>query len=222
MKRPRVRPKRPDPSAIVTADPAYPVDARRHQLDVVYQGVRGAFSEEAARRLLGNVEATGLGARLAGLPTLSAILVALQSGHARYAVVPVHNSIAGSVPGADAIFRLDGARIEAQLEMPIEQCLVAPKGTRLAGLRRIVSHPMAIGQCRMFLDARPWIRIERHADTAGALAWLIESSATDAAAIASERAAEIWGGTVLERSIQDGIDNRTTFVMVSGPAVQRT
>jgi prephenate dehydratase len=90
-------------------------------------------------------------------------------------------------------------------------------------VRRVVSHPVALDQCRRFLTARPWLRTEPHHDTSGALAMLIESSASGAAAIASERAADIWGGVVLKRDIQDHADNVTTFVLISrDPRANRT
>lgn len=174
---------------------------------VIYQGTSGAFSEEAARRLLGPAVS------LRGLPTLEAVRDALQSGFAQYAVVPVRNSIAGEVPGASAICQMAGTRVEAQISLPIVQCLIVPPGTARADVRRVVSHPMAIAQCRRYLDSLPW-RLESHDDTAGALRMIIESGAPDAAVIAGESAVNVWGGRVLRRGIQDRKDNRTTFALV--------
>jgi prephenate dehydratase len=193
------------------ADPAYPADGVYH---AVYQGVRGSFSEEAARRMLGRL---GKDARLLGVPSLEAVRCALQTGLARRAVVPTHNSIAGDVPGADAITRLAGARVEAEFALPIVQCLVAPPGTTLASVRRVLSHPMALAQCRRFLASRPWLRADPHDDTAGALQVLMESAShavPHAAAIAGERAAKVWGGVILQHGIQDTADNCTTFVLI--------
>ena len=195
----------------MSAEPAYPADGVYH---AVYQGVRGSFSEEAARRMLGRL---GQDARLLGVPSLEAVRCALQTGLARRAVVPTHNSIAGDVPGADAIIGLTGARVEAELALPIVQCLVAPPGTTLASVRRVISHPMALAQCHRFLDSRPWLRAEPHDDTAGALQMLMQSTSvagSSAAAIAGERAAAVWGGVVLQRGIQDTEDNCTTFVLI--------
>jgi len=186
-------------------EPAYPADA-------VYQGVRGAFSEEAARTLMGT------NARLLGVPSLEAVQHALQQRLARRAVVPVRNSIAGDVPGADAIVRCANARIEAQIALPIVQCLIASPGATRRSVRRVISHPIAIAQCRRFLDARPWLHIEPHHDTAGAVQMIMESATRDAAAIASERAAGEWGATVLQRGIQDTDDNLTTFVLILFPS----
>jgi prephenate dehydratase len=211
MKQRRARREPPQQRAMnMDTDPAY---------TAVYQGTFGAFSEDAARLLLSpeSVRSIGLPAvepKLIGLPSLAAVRSSLEGGRARWAVIPVRNSIAGEVPGADAILRVDGARVVAEIAMPIVQCLVAPQSVTLHTLRKVVSHPMAIAQCRCFLSSQPWLRVERHDDTSGALEMLMVRPARDAAAIASERAAEVWGGVVLKRAIQDRPDNHTTFVLV--------
>jgi len=204
----------------MATDPDYPSVGA---IDAVYQGARGAFSEDAAILLLraaGAVapmhptSALNVAPRLLGMGSLHDLSVALQSGLARYAVVPVHNSIVGDVPGADTILRSTGAHVVAETTLPIVQCLVAPSGTTRDAIRRVVSHPVALAQCRRFLDACPQLRIESHDDTAGALKMLVDLTVTDAAAIASARAAHVWRGVILRQGIQDSADNFTTFVLL--------
>ena len=206
-------------------DPDYPsplvIDAMiGAAIDAVYQGARGAFSEEAAALLL---RAVGTGApQLLGVRSLDDLGAALQGGRVRYAIVPLHNSIAGDVPGAGAILRIPGAHIVAETTLPIVQCLVAPAGITRDAVRRVVSHPVALGQCRRFLDSHPHLRVESHDDTAGALKMLIDLSVSDAAAIAGARAARVWGGVVLQRGIQDSADNCTTFALLEQRGCRRS
>jgi prephenate dehydratase len=182
-------------------------------VDAAYQGAPGAFSEAAAAILLGSR------ARLLGLPTLEDVFHALGAGSARAAVVPLRNSVAGDVPGVRHLIRGAGVRIAATCVMPIEMCLVTPDGVEVDDVSRIVSHPIALAQCVRYLAARPSLVVESAFDTAGALVQILRDRRRDSAAIASERAAAIWGGTVLARGIQDRADNCTEFALVSNARV---
>jgi prephenate dehydratase len=173
-----------------------------------YQGAPGAFSEEAARAMLGP------DASLLPCRTLDDVAWSVVSGRAESAVVPVSNSIAGAVPGAVALVGNRDLRIVEEYTLPVSQTLVAPAGTTLFSARRVFSHPMALAQCRAFFAAHRHLRPVATFDTAGAVASvLLRGRATDAA-IGSVRAAAIWGGAVIARSIQDRPDNETRFVRI--------
>ncbi|HEY7474016.1 MAG TPA: prephenate dehydratase domain-containing protein [Vicinamibacterales bacterium] len=173
-----------------------------------YQGVPGAFSEDAALALAGAT------ASLAPCPTLADVFDALVAGHVRRAVVPIENTLAGRVPGCADLMARHGVRVVAERDQQITQALVAPPGVPLTAMRRVLSHPVAIAQCRRFLQAHPALSPVPVFDTAGAVAEIVRSGWTDAGAIASRRAAEVYGAVVLVDDIQDRPDNFTRFVLI--------
>lgn len=188
-------------------------DAPHATADAAYQGVPGAFSEEAARSFL------GVEARLVPCPTLEATFAALAEGTAPAAVVPIENSLAGPVPGCADLLARHEVHIVAEGVMRIAHALVAPPGVGRAAVRRVLSHPVAIAQCEAFFRRNPQVTPVPTFDTAGAVAEVVRERASDAAAIASARAAALYGAVILERDIQDQPDNFTRFLQISpGPA----
>lgn len=178
--------------------------------DVAYQGAPGAFSEDAAWALAGRE------ARLLPCRTLGDVASALRCRRAASAVVPLWNSIAGDVPGA-MTFVTSAAFIPiGALTLPIVQCLVARPGADLAGIVEVRSHPVALAQCERFFAAHPWLRQSPDFDTAGSVAAVARGRGRGPgqAAIASARAACLWGLSVLADGIQDTADNRTRFIHV--------
>ena len=173
-----------------------------------YQGVPGAFSEDAAIALVGTDVA------LNPCPSLVDVFEALTEGRVRQAVVPIENSLAGRVPGCAELIARHEVRIVGDRAHPIRQTLVAPAGVRLGAIRRVLSHPVAIAQCGRFLRAHPALSPVPVFDTAGAVAEITRSRAPDAGAIASRRAAELYGAVVLQDDIQDHPDNITRFLLI--------
>ena len=173
-----------------------------------YQGMPGAFSEEAARIML------GASASLLPCRTLEDVFAAIADGRAHSAVVPVSNSIAGDVPRCKALIARHTLRVVSEYDLPIAQALLASRGATLSTVRRVFSHPVALAQCGVFLSAHPALTPIVTFDTAGAVAEVIERGRPDEAAIGSVRAAHVWGATVLVQRIQDRADNRTRFVHV--------
>jgi len=191
-------------------------ERRRHgraltsTVSAAYQGSPGAFSETAAIGLLGG------GVRLEPHRTLEDVFDAVVQGRAQFGVVPIENSLAGSVPGcADLLGRHD-VHISAERIEIIQHALIAPPGVTLADVRRVLSHPVAIGQCEAFFHAHPDITAVPTFDTAGAVAEVMSLGATDAAAIASRRAADVHGGVVIAEDLQDRPDNSTRFLLIQG------
>lgn len=182
--------------------------------DGAYQGSPGAFSEEAARVLLGPE------ARLLPCATLEQTFAAVVSGRARRAVVPVENTLAGSIHKSyDLLFQNDLVII-GETVRHIDHALIALPGTSLGDLRRVLSHPMALAQCETFFKQHPGIEPVSVFDTAGALQTIVRDRLRDAAAIASQRAAEIYRGTVLLTGIQDHQENYTRFHLLAPAAEQ--
>lgn len=180
--------------------------------DAAYQGARGAFSEEAARALLGP-SATLLPCR-----TLADVFAALTTGAVTSAVIPTVNSIVGPVPNAAELTATHRATIVAEHDQPIDQSVIAPPGASLQGLRVVWSHPVALGQCGRWLKRQSWIQPNAAFDTAGAVAEVIDRGCCSHAAIASRRAADVYGGAILAERIQDRADNVTRFALVRSAA----
>jgi prephenate dehydratase len=179
--------------------------------DAAYQGARGAFSEEAARALLGP------SAALLPCRTLVDVFVALTSGAVASAVIPTVNSIVGPVPNAAELMAAHRSEVVAEHDQPIDQAVIAPSGASLEGLRVVWSHPVALGQCGRWLKRQSWIQPNAAFDTAGAVAEVIDRDCCSHAAIASRRAADVYGGAILAERIQDRADNVTRFALVRAP-----
>lgn len=176
--------------------------------DVAYQGAPGAFSEDAAHAL------TGAGTTMLPCPTLETVFAALTLGRAASAIVPVENNIAGAVPGVAALMNRFGVRVTGEVTMRIAHALIGLPGASIDRLTRVSSHPVALAQCGRFLRRHPHVAPLAAFDTAGAVADLVRCGNPADAAIASARAAVLWGAVVLENEIQDRADNLTRFVQV--------
>lgn len=178
-------------------------------LRIAFQGVPGAFSELAVAHWWPAEQAVGY-------ESFAEAIDAVVSGAADGGVIPVHNRIAGPVEAALAALAAAGPTIRVidETEVPVELCLMALPGVPREALRVVMSHPMALAQCRPFL-ATLGATVVEHADTAGAAREVRDRGARDTAAIAAERAAEAYGLTVLARRIQAAADNRTRFVRIA-------
>ena len=174
-------------------------------MKVAYQGVRGAYSESALSRHFGD------GAEAVGCAFSEQVFEAVESGRVDAGIVPVENSIAGLV-GVNTDLLLERAVFAtAETYHAIEHCLLAPKGARLEDVKAAVSHPVALAQCRDFLNARG-IRAVPEYDTAGSAELVAGRRAPGEAAIASRRCAEVYGLDVLAERISSAADNFTRFL----------
>ncbi len=175
---------------------------------VAYQGEPGAFGEEAVIGYFGK-EVTP-----APMPTFSAVCAAVESKTVDAGVLPLENSLAGTV--GDALDALaDGTlRVIGELLLPVRHQLLVLPGVSLQAIERVSSHWQALAQCERFLDGRGW-QIVPAADTAGAARQLAETGDHRAAAIASTRAADRYGLEVLATDIQDSDHNLTRFAVLA-------
>src|SRR5580704_10687645 len=153
---------------------------------VAFQGERGAFSEEATRKLL------GAGIDVLPCPRFEDVFHSLQDGAATGAVIPIENTLAGSVhENYDHLQRFDFP-IVAETNVRIVHNLMAPPGVPFSRIRRVYSHPVALNQCLDFFARHPQMERTPFYDTAGSVKMLMEEGIKDAAAIASSVAAEIY------------------------------
>jgi prephenate dehydratase len=173
-----------------------------------FQGEPGAFSEEALHELLGRY-AIGV-----PCPTWDATFAALIESDVDALLVPIENSLAGSVLRVYDLLLEHGLWITAEVILNIQHHLIACRGASLNTIRSVESHPMALAQCERLLTAHPeWTRIPAE-DTAGSVRHVIESGDPSRAAIAGLSAAALYGGTILLDDIQDDKRNFTRFVLL--------
>ncbi|MCA1633701.1 MAG: prephenate dehydratase [Acidobacteria bacterium] len=179
---------------------------------VAFQGERGAFSEEAAARLLGE------GVTLVPRPTFDSLFAAVAEGAADCALAPIENSLAGSVHRSYDLLLESSLHIAGEVVIPIRHCLIGCPGSTLDRIRTVESHPVALAQCERFFKAHPEIRRIATEDTAGSVARIVRCGDPTRAAIAGKRAAEIYGGSVLREPLEDHSENYTRFVLLAPSA----
>lgn len=181
-----------------------------HRPRVAFQGEHGAFSEEAAIKLLGpEIE-------LVPRPTFAALFRSLDEGVADYALAPIENNLIGIIRPSFDLLDQSSLVKTAEVIIPINQHLIGCPGASLAEIEEVQSHPAALAQCARFFVENPQIRKVEAEDTAGSVSYLIERGDHKLAAIAGRRAAELYGGSILKENIQDHQNNQTRFFLLSG------
>jgi prephenate dehydratase len=183
---------------------------------ISYQGEPGAFSDDAARRLVPGAETAGYG-------TFDDAAAAAQDGTVDLALLPVENSISGSVPRVyDVLWADPRLSIVDEIVYRVVQNLIGVDGASVEGLREVRSHPVALEQCRRFLATHAAMRATIVADTAGAVREIARLGDPAIGAIASAFAAERYGARVLAPAIQDVEDNFTRFFLLARDAPPRS
>lgn len=176
---------------------------------VAFQGERGAFSEEAALKLLGpEIE-------LVPRKTFEDLFESFDRGMADYLLAPVENTIAGVVQRSVDLLNASSLKVLDEVEIKIEQHLIGCTGSTFETIETVQSHAVALAQCKRFLETHPRLKPVVADDTAGSVAEVVRRRDPKLAAIAGQRAAEIYGATILRRSIQDQTENFTRFVLLS-------
>lgn len=175
---------------------------------VGFQGEPGAFSEEAAIALFGPV-------RTRGYESFDALVGAVDARQVDSGLLPCENSIHGPVARAyDLLYAHPHVRIVDETVHRIVQALVGPPGARLEDVRRVESHPVAIEQCRRYLNGMPGVEVVAVADTAGAVRSVVGAADPARAAIGPAASAERYGGVILAGAIQDEAENYTRFFVI--------
>ncbi|CAN5294418.1 prephenate dehydratase [soil metagenome] len=175
---------------------------------VAYQGEPGAFGEEA---VIGYFGADGV--TPVPMPTFSAVCAAVENGSVDAGVLPLENSLAGTVGDALDALAEGSLSVVGELLLPIRHQLLVLPGADLERVTRVSSHWQALAQCERFLSSRGW-QIVPSADTAGAARELAFSGNPNVAAIASLRAAERYGLEIAATDIQDSTHNVTRFAVL--------
>ena len=178
---------------------------------IAIQGEAGSFSHTAA------LETHGPSLRLVPCATFEELFHAVASGAAHRGIVPIENTLAGSVHENYDLLSAHQLHVVGETQVWIHHCLIARPGTELPEVRRVASHPVALAQCRRFFATHPNLVAVPSYDTAGSVRNLIagEGHANADAAIASALAAELYGGEVLAEGLEDHVENYTRFLVIA-------
>jgi len=173
---------------------------------VAFQGEPGAYSEQAVFEYFGSVETCPC-------ESFDAVFDSVYSGESQTALIPIENSLAGSIHQNYDLLLRHSLHITGEYLLRVRHCLIAAPGAVKTDIARVISHPQALGQCAGYLRALG-VKVEPAYDTAGSVKILKESGARTTAAIASRRAAEIYGMQVLDEGIEDNPENYTRFLTI--------
>ena len=172
---------------------------------VAFQGERGAYSEMATLQYFPDV-------KLLPLKSFQDVFDAAENGKVEYVVVPLENSIEGSVNEIYDLLLQTKMNVIGEIYQRVRHCLIANKGAKV--IRYVHSHPQALAQCRTYLQNKGLKPVPTY-DTAGAVKIIKENKMTDSAAIASKRAAELYDMKILDEGIEDRKNNYTRFFVLS-------
>jgi prephenate dehydratase len=181
---------------------------------IAFQGERGAFSEEAALKLLGADIA------LVPCPTFDATFSAIRSRAADYVLAPMENSLAGSVHRSFDLLVESGLHIVGEVIIPIVHNLIGLPGAALDRITSVESHPVALAQCEQFFIDHPRLKRIPAEDTAGSVREVMRAGDSARAAIASKRAVELYGAVILQEHLEDDRENYTRFFLLAPSAAQ--
>jgi prephenate dehydratase len=176
---------------------------------VSYQGEPGAFSEQAAKAYFGK------GCTAVARETFHEIFEDVYAGRSGYAMVPIENSLHGSVHQNYDLLWNYRLFIVGEVKLRIKMNLLALPGIKLKDLRAVYSHPQALGQCEKFLRGLKGVAVNPFYDTAGAAKMIAAECRADAAAIASSQAASDYGLAILRAGIENDHRNFTRFLVVA-------
>lgn len=181
---------------------------------IAYLGPMGTFSEEAALLYAAGQEGAF---QTLPFPSFPAVAQAVETGVATEGALPFENSLEGAVSATlDILIHETPLRIRGEAILPVRHFLLGKPGSYITGIRRVISHPQALGQCRRFLDRLlPGVSTVAALSTAGAVEQIMRDDAPDQAAIGTLRAGELFGAAVLATDIQDERRNFTRFIVLS-------
>jgi prephenate dehydratase len=176
-------------------------------MKVAIQGEPGSFSHQAAEHMLP-------GCKVVPCARSAEVFDRIQRGSVAAAVIPIENSLAGTVAEHADLLVTHEVFIQAEFLLRIVHNLIAAPGVKLSAVRKVLSHPVALDQCRDFFRRHPHIEPVPCYDTAGSVKHVVANRLTDAAAIASRHAAREYSGKILQAGIEDDKRNFTRFFLI--------
>lgn len=175
---------------------------------VAFQGELGAYSEEAA------INYFGAGIQVKPFEGLEGVFRSVEQDESQFGITPVENSLEGSISRSYDLLLDSSIKVCGEIELRVSHCLIANPGATLSSIKRIYSHPQALGQCQAFIKHLNCELIPTY-DTAGSVKLIKEKLITDGAAIASPRAAEIYSMDIITCGIEDNPNNFTRFFVLA-------
>jgi prephenate dehydratase len=176
-------------------------------MKVAIQGERGSFSHEAAERMLP-------GCTVVPCARSAEVFDRVERGTAAAAVIPIENTLAGTVAEHADLMVVRNVFIQGECRLRIVHNVIAAPGVKLSAVRRVLSHPVALDQCRDFFRTHPQIESVPFYDTAGSVKHVIAAKLGDAAGIAGRQAAREYAGKILQAGIEDDKNNFTRFFLI--------
>ena len=180
---------------------------------VSFQGERGAYSEEAAKSFFGEEIDT------VPLQTFSEVLESTVNNKTDYSVLPVENSLEGSVGESYDLLNTTSLKVMGEIYHRIEHCLIG--NGKIEEIDTVYSHPQALGQCRKFIQNHHMKTVPTY-DTAGSVRIIKEIGKSNTSCIASKTASEIYQMPVIEENIADTTNNYTRFLVLSKKETEET
>jgi prephenate dehydratase len=187
---------------------------RFSSITVAYQGEAGAYSQKATLQFLGDEVAT------LGLGSFDDVFKSVASGNADYGLVPIENSLGGSIHANYDLFIQYDLHIIGETLLRVEHCLLMLPGTAREEIKHVMSHPQALAQCHAYIKGWAGVEPKIGTDTAGSAKLIKDQGLNDHAAIASDLAGSHYGMTVAERNVEDDANNYTRFLLLGRDTVQ--
>ena len=175
---------------------------------IAFQGEIGAYGEEAALQFFGS------SIQVKPCESLDDVFKVVEQGEAQFGVVPIENSLEGSISRVYDLLLDSSLKVCGETELRVSHCLIANPETHLGLIKKVYSHPQALAQCRAFLKHLDSELIPTY-NTAASVKMIKEQGITDGGAVASARAAEIYGMKVIAKEIEDNPNNFTRFFILS-------
>jgi prephenate dehydratase len=175
---------------------------------VAFQGIAGAYSEQAIHQFFGP-QVKGSSCK-----SLEDIFLAVETGEAEHGMLPVENAVAGSVTRSYELLMEHDLRIHAEVILRVRHMLMAPAGTTLDQIERVRSHPQALAQCHRYLERHGLTAVPAF-DTAGAARDLAADPEPGVAVVASSLAADLYDLKVLDQDVEDYVFNYTRFFVLA-------
>jgi len=188
------------------------MNSRSVERRIAFQGILGAYSEDAVYKFFGE------GIKTLPCAEFEDVFGSVNKGDASHAVVPVENSMEGSVARVNDLLLENDLTVVGEVIILVMHCLIGHNDAEIDEIKRVYSHPQALGQCRTFLSRYPqWEKVPSY-DTAGSVKIIKERGDRTEAAIASERAAREYGMKILKEDVQNSHLNYTRFFVIEKAA----
>lgn len=176
-------------------------------MKIAIQGELGSFSHEATERMVPRP-------RIVACARSADVFDRVERGQVAAAVIPIENSLAGSVAEHFDLLLARNVHVEREFMLRISHNLIAAPRVKSSAVRRVYSHPVALDQCREIFRKNPRLEATPFYDTAGSVKHVVQNGLSDSAAIASKRAAAVYGGRILKSGIEDDKRNFTRFFLI--------